>query len=192
MLGLLIVGLPAAVVADCQLSSPESHSFAPGIFWEYWCSQLSGADDASYYITLHSTNMDEYTVQSVIADDSGNTGTGADLPNGPTGYWYGQVRTYHDNFAHSEYYYDDQSGGIYINVVNNVRITCVTPGYGSTCNIMIDQLRLCAGKTCQPTQALGNVTVSAQEMVSGRPTSLTGGENAGQQLRPIDEATLLI
>ena len=143
---ILLFLLPLAS-ADCSFTNQQL-TIPNGSWYEICCFGLDGKQDVSYKVVFASVNNDNYSTQSIVADDSGHTGVCGQLEGGPTPYWYGTGYTYHDNFDHSEYYHDTGSGGTYITVQESYRINCLNPGSGDTCQVVLKQVALCAGEAC--------------------------------------------
>jgi len=145
--------LHGAKAADCSDSNLQL-KIDPGSWYEYCCTQRDGSQDVSYYAKFHSVNNDQYTTQSVVADDSGNTGHCAGSSGGPDEWKSYQMRYYSDNFDHEENFYDENSGGVYLTTQISFRVGCTTPGSGSQCQVNIDQLNQCSGSSCGPSAAV--------------------------------------
>lgn len=132
--------------ADCYDTNLQLR-IDSGSWYEYCCVQMDGTQDVSYYANFQSVNNDDYTTQSIVADDSGNTGHCADSAGGPPGWKYYTQRPYQGNFDNTEQYIDP-SAGTYIHTQINFRVYCNNPGSGSQCQIQIEELRQCNGQSC--------------------------------------------
>lgn len=150
-------------VSDCSDSSLQV-KINQGEWYEYCCTRRDGSQDVSYYAKFHSANNDHYTTQSVVADDSGNSGLCANSSAGPSAWKSYQIREYSDNFDHEERYYDVGSGGTYLKTQISFRVGCTTPGSGSMCQISIDHLNQCNGRSCGSSAA---VSVSRNKAILG-------------------------
>lgn len=139
--------LLSSAYADC-LDKGKQITIDAGSWYEYCCTGMDGSQNVSYYAQFHSVNNDAYTTTSIVADDSQHTGHCADSASGPPAWQTYVARSYHDNFVHSEQYYDGGSSGVYLATQISFRIGCTTPGSGSQCQIQLDQLHQCNGQSC--------------------------------------------
>lgn len=168
LVALLLTAALQGTRADCS-GSDLGLVIDSGSWHEYCCTQMDGTQDVSYYAKFYSVNNDAYTTQSVVADDSGATGHCAGSAAGPPDWMPFVQRSYTDNFVHTEQYYDGGTGGTYTRTQISFRVGCTTPGSGSQCQIVIDKLNQCNGRSCGASQAMlrNNVTDASRDPGQG-------------------------
>jgi len=162
------------VISDCESYNYE-WEVSSNSWYEACCVGLDGTKELSVHTTFHSVNNDEYTTEAVVADDSGDTQHCADSAEGPAGWEYYPIGSYHDNFEHDEKGHLVGAAGKYVRTQLNWRITCVNPGSGDECQFVVSKVHLCNNDHCGLAAANGTrVTSRISLPPSGRRNPGTG------------------